>query len=105
MPAEGEVGGVADLLQRFLDAVFSEVDLAGGGRRTDVGGRAGLRDGDEADLVGPPACPTSRAGDTLADVGQARGNLGVGRVGAYFFSCETIAFAVAAYWPSGASCR
>jgi hypothetical protein len=39
MPPDPEVGGLVHLLQRFLDLVFAEIDLARLGGRADVVGR------------------------------------------------------------------
>ena len=48
MPAQGEIGGLVHLEQRFLDLVLAEVDLTGiGGSAHELGGK-GFGNGDEA---------------------------------------------------------
>ena len=51
VPLDGNVGGVADLLQGFLDLVLAEVPLAGGPGGADVVGAERLRNRDEGDLA------------------------------------------------------
>ena len=50
MPLEAEVGEGVDLVEAFLDAVLTEIALAGGGRGADGVGSEGLGNGDEADV-------------------------------------------------------
>ncbi len=102
MPADREVAGLLDLLQRLLDLVLAEIDLARNGRGADGVGRECFRDGDEADGSGITSGPAGRALDASADVGQP--GLERGRIDHYFFGSDPrMLFAVAAFGPAGAS--
>ena len=103
MPPHGQIGQLVHLLERFLDLVLAEVDLAGVGERAHVVGGKRLGDGDEPDGGGIASGPAGRPLDTRADIGQP----GPERNGVdhYFFSDPRIPFAVAAFGPSGASFR
>ena len=89
--------------RRFLHFVLAEIDLTGGGGGADVLGGKGLRDGDEADGGGVAPGPAGRPRDASANVRQPGPERG--GVDHYFLSCATIAFAVAAFGPVGASFR
>ena len=103
MPPERQVGQLVHLLERFLDLVFAEVDLAGVGEGAHVLRREGFRDGDEPDGGGIAPGPAGRPLDSRADISQPGPERS--SVDHYFFSEPRIPFAVAAFGPSGASLR
>ena len=134
VPAHRQVGGSADLLQRLLDPVLAEVLLAGvdggphalerdrsstpppGGRRR-AGGRLGRPRPRCAPRISDrraarSACSVTGRETTRSPASDRRrprrpaqrAGLQAGPT-AYFFSCGSIAFTWAAYWPSGAFVR
>ena len=107
VPSEWQVGGVGPLAQRFLDAVFGEIDLAGCVGGTDSVGAEGLADGDETDGLGEPSAAGRGAGDPCPDGGEPPGHDGVQRVGAHSFGLieSRMPLAWAAMGPVGASFR
>src|SRR6266850_1937391 len=99
MPADRQTRRLVHLLERFLDFVFAEIDLAGRCGGAHVVGGKGLGDGDEADAGGVAFDPAGRPRDPRANVGQP------GRDVYHFFRVARIPFAVAAFGPVGASFR
>ena len=71
MPAQRQIGEAIHLLNRFLDLVLAEVDLAGVSRRPNVVGVEGFRNGDEADggRIAPGAIGGAR--DAFANTSQS----------------------------------
>src|SRR5262249_45286289 len=101
MPGETEIARAVDLLLRFLDFVFAEVELTARGGGADVAAREGLGNGDEADRGRIAPGPAGGARDGCAHTvqpGRQRGG-----IEHYFFNCATKPFAVAAFGPSGES--
>ena len=70
VPAERQVGGVGDLAFGFLNLVFAEIDLTGGGGGADVIGGKCLGDGDQTDGGGVASGPAGGARDTIANAVQ-----------------------------------
>src|SRR5262249_56040578 len=97
------VGGGLDRVERLLDFVLAEINLATIGGGADRVRRKRLGDCDEANRGGVAPHPAGRALDASADVGQPGAERG--RVDHYFFSVPRIPFAVAAFGPFGASFR
>ena len=77
MPAHPEIPGRVDLLEGFLHAVLAEVLLAGRDGGADVVHRAGLRHRDQAHVFRPAAGTLGRPSHPLANVREAKGNIGV----------------------------
>jgi len=61
VPAQRQIGGAIDLVERLLDFVFAEVDLAGVRRGPHVVGGKGFRDGDETNGGGVAPRPAGCA--------------------------------------------
>ena len=89
VPAEGRSAVRVHLLERFLDLVLAEVDLAGVGGGADVVGGEGLGDGDEADGGGVASGPAGGARDAIANAGQPGAERGGIDHTGYFLSCAT----------------
>ena len=75
----------ADLPLGFLDLVFAEVELTGGGGRANVVGGECLGDGDEADRGRVASGPAGGARDAIANAVQPGAERG--GIDHYFFSC------------------
>ena len=99
-----QIRGLVHLLQRFLDLVLAEVDLAGVGGGADVLGGECLGDGDEADGGGVAPGPAGGPRDARADVRQP-GTGAQRRRSLFLERTPRIPLAVAAFGPVGASLR
>jgi hypothetical protein len=75
MPPNRQRSGRENLALAFLDLVFAEVDLSGGGGHAHGVDRKCLRDRDEADRGGIATGATSGARDSLADAVQPAGDV------------------------------
>ena len=70
MPPQRQIRGLVHLRQRFLQTVFAEVDLSGGGGLADGFSRKCLGDRDEADGLRVASRPAGRPRDSRADGSQ-----------------------------------
>ena len=114
MPPNREIRRAIHLVERFLDSVLAEVNLASVECCTHGVRRKGFRDGDEPNGGGVASDPAGRPRNACADIGQpGREVVGQGRAASrrfarlkgsrYFFNCATRALACVAFGPFGAS--
>ena len=88
------------MVRALLVAGCGSSSTSGGGGADVLGGK-GLRDGDEADGCGIAPGPAGGAREAIAHTGQPRPERD--GIDHYFLYCATMALAVAALSPSGAS--